>query len=168
MNQTKLGWLLGILLLALIAGGSLLFYSNKLKKPISEVASPTTPVVNEEAGLKETRKMLKDYPTFVKKTFIQQQIEGRLKAFTKNSWVIEQNGRTLTLINGSDNKVRYSRMSKSNTPKGVTATASSQPVLPVEIKPEELKAGDLISASVTYDWQTGKIMVGAITVLPAQ
>lgn len=166
MNQTKLGWLLGILLLALIAGGSLLFYSNKLKKPISEVTSPTTPVVNEEAGLKETRRMLKDYPTFVKKTFIQQQIEGKLKAFTKNSWVIEQNGRTLTLINGSDNKVRYSRMSKSNLSAG--ASPSSQPVLPVEIKPEELKAGDLVSASVTYDWQTGKIMVGAITVLPAQ
>ncbi len=163
-SSAKIRWILGVLLLAaLIIGGSFL-YTRVAKKPISPIVPilipPSQKTTDTQPGVKTAQKMLADYPQFVKRTFIQQQIEGTLKATTENSWTIEVSGKSLTLTNESTNKIHFTKLPKTAT-SGTTKT-----ILPTEIKPEEMKVGDLVSINQLIDWQTGKVIITGITVLP--
>ncbi|MDO8576786.1 MAG: hypothetical protein Q7R82_00420 [Candidatus Daviesbacteria bacterium] len=157
---TKLRFALGLLLLAtLIIGGSFV-YTQVSKKPASPAAtSPSQKPVELPSGLKAAQTMFTDYPQFIKKAFIQQQIEGTLKTVTENSWILEAKGKTLTLVSQGANKIRYTKLPK-------TATGSStQAIILTEIKPEEMKVGDLVSINQIIDWQTGKVTITGITVI---
>lgn len=159
-NSSIKVWILGILCLAVfIVGGSFL-YSKVAKNPLSPAVSlPSLQQTTDTPGFKTAQQMLTDYPQFVKRTFVQQQIEGTLKASNRNSWTLEAGGKTLVVTNQGDNKFRYTKLPK-------TASNSAQAVSPVEIKPADIKTGDLVLISQIIDWQTGQTTIVGITVLP--
>lgn len=154
----KIRWLLGLLiLLGLVMAGSYLY-----TKSINNSLPEFTPLSKEDSknlGVKAVQKMFDEYPQFTKKAFIQQQLEGTLKIIDENSWTIEAEGKALTLVNQGTNKVRLTKLPK-------TATGSTKILVPVEIKATDLKIGDLVSITQVIDWQTGKVTITGITVLP--
>jgi|GEM_PF-2202709 hypothetical protein len=157
----KIRWLLGLLvLLGLIVAGSYFIPRNIINKSSLPDFTPPPKEDAKDRGLKAAQKLANEYPKLIKRAFIQQQIEGTLKAKEENSWTIEAGGQTITLLNQSTNKVFLSKLPK-------VASKSSTPVIyPVEIKPEDLKVGDFISINQLIDWQTGQIIITGITVLP--
>ncbi len=157
--STKTRFILGILLLtAFIVGGSYLY--KVIGKPTSLIPTTTTSQkTTVSTGLQATQKMLTDYPQFIKKTFIQQHIEDTLTAINANNWTLETGGKSLTISNQGNNTVRLTKLPQ-------TASGSSQPVFPTEIKPQDLKIGDLVSITQVIDWQTGTVTITGITVLP--
>lgn len=157
--STRVKFLLGFsLLAAFIIGGSFL-YTKVIKKPAS-TATTSQKTAELPSGLKAAQKMSADYPQFIKKAFIQQQIEGTLKAVTENSWTLEEKGKTLTLASQDTNKIRFTKLPK------IATGSSTKTISPTEIKPEEVKIGDLVSITQIIDWQTGKVTITGITVLP--
>lgn len=155
--STKVRLLLGLsLLAALIIGGSFL-YTKVVKKPASTTIPSQKTAVS--VGLQAAQKLLTDYPQFIKRTIIQQQIEGTLKIIDENSWTIETEGKTLTLVNRNSNKIRYIKVP-------AVATGSAKILIPTEIKAADLEIGDLVSITQIIDWQTGQVIVTGITVLP--
>lgn len=165
VNFPRKTWLvIGILLLAVVAAAALFYNQIVLKKPLFFTPpSPEKPAdtqADTQPGLTAAQKLLTDYPQFIKKAFIQQQIEGTLKAVSENSWTLEEKGKTLTLANQGTNQVRFTKLPK------IATGSSTKTVSPTEIKPEEVKIGDLLSISQMIDWQTGKITITGITVLP--
>lgn len=155
-TSTKLK-IIGVLFLAALIIGAL-FYTNSAKKltswlPISQIKSP--------AGLDKAQMITKTYPQLVKRAFIQQKIEGTLKAASDKSWTVEKAGQTLTLTNEGINKVRYFKIEKS-------ATSSAQPTPPKEIPPQAIKIGDLVAISQTIDWESGNTMVVSVTLIPPE
>lgn len=162
--STKVRWLIGLLvLLGLITTGIYFFsqYNKGTKNPSLPGFTPPSAQDSKDLGLTAAQKLFTDYPQFIKKTIIQQQIEGTLKVMDKNSWTIEAEGKTLTLANQSTNKIRYIKIPK-------TATGSAKVLVPVEIKAEDLKIGDLVSITQIIDWQTGKVTITGITVLSSR
>lgn len=159
-SSAKARWILGVLILAaLIIGGSF-FYTRVVKNsPQSKFTSPPPLKASNQAGVKAAQKLFDDYPEFVKRAFIQQQIEGTLKSTIGNSWMLEAGGKSITLTNQGTNKIRYTKIPK-------IATGSSKVATPSEIKPEEIKTGNLLLIDQIIDWKTGKVTIVGITVLP--
>ena len=160
-SSAKIRWILGVLLLAaFIIGGSYL-YTRVAKKSISPIVTPPSQKTTDtQAGIKTAQKMFADYPQFVKRTVIQQQIEGTLKATSGNNWTIEAGGKSLTLVNDNTKQVRFTKLPK------IATGSSNKAISPTEIKAEEVKIGDSLSISQLIDWQTGKVTIVGITVLP--
>lgn len=158
--STRLWIFIFLLLAALIVGGSYL-YTKVAKKPLF----PLTPLSQQTAasspGLQAAQSFLTNYPQFIKKTFIQQQIQGTLKNISPNNWTLESGNKTLTISNQGNNTVRLTKLPQ-------VASSSSQSVSPIEIKPQDLKVGDVVSISQVIDWQTGAVTITGITVLPAR
>lgn len=160
--STKVHWLIGLLvLLGLIIAVTYFLpqYNKGTKNPFLPEFTPPSAQDSKDLGLKAAQKLLTDYPQFVKKAFIQQQIEGTLKIIDENSWTIETEGKTLTLVNRNNNKIRYIKIP-------TVATGSAKVLIPTEIKAADLKIGDLLSITQMIDWQTGKVTITGITVLP--
>lgn len=159
---TKARWLIGLLaLLGLVLAGT--YFLPQYNKGIKNTSLPAfTPPAKDSKGLglKAAQKFSDNYSKFVKEAFIQQQVEGKLKAIEKNSWTLETEGQTLTLANQSTNKVRLSKLPK------IASGSSTKVVYPAEIKAEELKVGDLVSVTQVINWQTGAVVITNITVLP--
>lgn len=155
----KAKWILGVILLSgLIIGGSF-FYTKVVKKPGSSIPLPSLQKTTEgQIGLQAAQKLLDEYPQFVKRAFIQQQIEGTLKTTIGNNWILEAGDKSITLTNQGTNKIRYTKIPK-------IATGSSKVTAPSEIKPEEIKTGDLLLIDQLIDWKTGKVTILGITVL---
>lgn len=155
----KAKWILGVILLSsLIIGGSFL-YTKVVKKPGSSIPLPSLQKTSEgQIGLQAAQKLLDEYPQFVKRAFIQQQIEGTLKTTIGNNWILEAGGKSMTLTNQGTNKIRYTKIPK-------IATSSSKVTAPSEIKLEEIKTGDLLLIDQLIDWKTGKVTILGITVL---
>ncbi len=155
----KIKWVLGVALLSgLIIGGSFL-YTKVIKKPGSSTPPSFQRTADNQAGIKTAQKLFDEYPQFVKRAFIQQQIEGTLKSTIGNNWMLEAGGKSITLTNQGTNKVRYTKIPK-------IATGGAKVAAPSEIKPEEIKTGDLLLIDQIIDWKTGKVTILGITVLP--
>ncbi|MBI2252321.1 MAG: hypothetical protein HYU63_06230, partial [Armatimonadetes bacterium] len=119
-------------------GGSF-FYTKVVKKPGSSIPLPSLQKTTEgQVGLQAAQKLLDEYPQFVKRAFIQQQIEGTLKTTIGNNWMLEADGKSMTLTNQGTNKIRFTKIPK-------IATGSSKVNTPSEIKQEEIKTGDLLA-----------------------
>lgn len=155
----KLKWVLGVLLLSGLIIGSSFLYTKVVKKPGSSTPPSLQQTTNNQAGFKTAQKLFDDYPQFVKRAFIQQQIEGALKTTSGNNWTLESGGKSITLANQGTNKIRYTKIPK-------IATGSAKVAAPTEIKPEEIKTGDLLLVDQIIDWKTGKVTILGITVLP--
>lgn len=159
-SSAKVRWILGVLLLAAFIIGGSFFYTRVVKQPISPIVTPPSQKTTDtQPGIKAAQKMFDEYPQFVKRTFIQQQIEGTLKSTIGNSWMLEAGGKSITLTNQGTNKIRYTKIPK-------IATGSAKVAAPTEIKPEEIKTGNLLLIDQIIDWQTGKVTIVGITVLP--
>lgn len=157
-SSTKVRLLLGFsLLAAFIIGGSFL-YTKVIKKSASTATTSQKTAVSP--GILAAQTMFTDYPQFIKKAFIQQQIEGTLKAVSENSWTLEEKGKTLTLASQDTNKIRFTKLPK------IATGSSTKTISPTEIKPEEVKIGDLVSITQIINWQTGQVTITGITVLP--
>ncbi|MDO8728949.1 MAG: hypothetical protein Q7K26_03615 [bacterium] len=144
-NSSKKIWtIMAVVIVAIIAGGVL--YYLFLKSP-------------DSLGIKDTKNMLTKYPQFIKKTSVQQQIQGIVQAINGNSWTLGINGQTITVTNEGKNQIHYSRFEK-------PATGSAQTIVPKAITAEEVQIGDMVSITRSTDWQTGKSLILSISVLP--
>lgn len=157
-NRPVIVWLILGVLVIVFAGGAI-FYAQTKKMSSSQIPLGLPNQTQVPSGVKEAQKTAETYPKLVKQSFIQQQVEGILKAATEKSWTLEQDGQTLTLTNEGTGKIRYTTFDK-------PATSSAQIIIPREIKREDVKIGSLVSVSRTIDWQTGQSAVVGITVLP--
>lgn len=145
-----------VFILILFAGG--FFYLRNQKAPVTAPSSPQKTAVIQ-SGVAEAQTLAQNYPKLIRKTSIQQTIQGVLTSVEEKSWGVESGGETLVLKNEGNIKVRYARLPKE-------ASLSGKPVTSLEIKPEELKIGNSVTISRMIDWQTGASFVAAITVLP--
>ncbi len=156
---TKFRWLLGLLILAgLIIAGSYYYPRSTNKASLPNFAPPSKEDAKDR-GISTAQKLSNEYPKLIKRAFIQQQIEGTLKAKEENSWTIEAEGQTLTLVNQNTNKIFLSKLPK------IASGSSSSVIYPVEIKPEDLKVGDTVSVNQLIEWDSGQVMITGITVL---
>lgn len=158
LPKKKLIILGGLIFLAII-----LFSLSYFKIINFKTASTPTPIAsipqsNEATGLQKAKQLSTDYPQMVKRAFIQQQLQGTIKAVSENSWTIEKDGKTITLTNQTTNKVRFVKQSPS-------ASGSAKILIAKEIKPEEVKPGDSVLIDQMTDWQSGQSTVTSITVL---
>ncbi len=141
-----------------------LYYFKIIKFKTASTSPPaggsiaSIPQSNEPAGLQKAKQLSIDYPQMVKRAFIQQQLQGTIKAASANSWTIEKDGKSLTLTNQTTNKIRFVKQAQSTNGSTKTLTAK-------EIKPEEVKPGDLVLIDQMTDWQSGQSVVTSITVL---
>ncbi len=148
-------------IIVVIAAGTFLYVRNK-KSPASSVLPALSSVMSEPAGVRDTKDAFSTYPKIIKRASIQQQLQGKLKAVTETSWTLETEGQTVTFTSsGSVDKIRYFKFPKN-------ATASAQPVIPLEVRAQDLQIGDTVSISKTVDWQTGASNVGAITIISSK
>lgn len=156
-SSTKRVILIIVSLAVLTVVGSFL-YTKVVKKPAldSSLLQQTPPL---SASIREAQKNLSTYPKFIKRTSIQQTIQGTLQSVTQTDWTLENEGKTMIVTNAGSNQIRYSKFS------GI-ASSSAQAKPPVEISAKDLKAGDLVAISQSIDWETGKITILAVTVMP--
>ena len=155
-------WLLIAVIIALLLGGGSYYYTKVAQKPFFSKKGTITPKssVQSASGIRTAQEYANNYPQLVKQTFIQQQIQGTLTMINDNNWTIEAGGRSLTLSNQGANKVYITKLPK-------VASGSAQKVVsPTEIKPQDLKVGNEVVINLLIDWQTGKVTIVGITVLP--
>lgn len=120
--------------------------------PSEPAQVPTSP------GIKSAIQFNEDNPELVKKTFMQQIIEGTISTIEENGLTLEANGQTLT-VNDNASVTRYSKIGK------VTA-GNNQPTTPTQIQRRDLQTGDLVSVSRIVDLETDQVMVAGVTVMP--
>lgn len=128
-------------------------FSQKIKSPpMRRVTTPTPQKTGVPLGVQKAQTMAGTYPQLLKRTSIYQQFEGILRAKGENSWTLEKDAQLLTLTQEEKGEIRY----------GKIATSGAKPV---EITPQDLKIGDLVSVTQIINFQTGKARVVVITVL---
>lgn len=154
-NFSVRNFVLPVLFILIVLGG--VFFYFKTQK-----STKTTPAIDTETslptGVAQAQKEAKNYSSLVKKTTVQQSIEGVISAITNTTLVVESNGQSLTLSN-EGSKTVYARLPKE-------ATSGSKAVSAIPIKSSELKAGDKVLVIRNLDSDTGFSTIVAVTVLP--
>lgn len=107
------------------------------------------------AGLQKAENSIKTYTgSLLASTRIVQAYTGKLtKLAPEKSWTIEKNGKTITIINDTNNPIQYSI--KANSPKIAYQPAATAP----------FKIGDEIIISTFFGGNGGKVSVDRITLV---
>lgn len=157
MNNFSLRkFILPVIFILVVAGG--IFFYFKTQESAKTTPANTASTDSLPVGVSQAQKEAKDYSELVKKTSIQQSIEGVISTITNTTLTIESNGQSLQLLN-EGSKTVYAKLPKD-------ASSSSKPVTAVPIKAEEVKVGDKVLVIRNLDSETGSSTIVAVTVLP--